>query len=99
MTWRRMSSRRALAFAYQVALGGDELPPEFAPFPPAVVGGVVAKAEKQGEDDAEDGEADYGRGGQVKPMVVRADAQQERHARQQQHGGQDFGEYGAAPCE
>ena len=32
-------------------------------------------------------------------MVVRADAQQERHARQQQHGGQDFGEDGAAPCE
>ena len=32
-------------------------------------------------------------------MVVRADAQQERHARQQQHGGQNFGEDGAAPCE
>ena len=35
-----------LAFADKVALGGDELPPEFAPFPPAVVAGVVAKAEK-----------------------------------------------------
>ena len=77
--------------ARQIADVEDQLPPQLARFPPALVGRVAAKAQVQGQGDAEDGEGREAEIAQVPPQVPDRPYDRRRVQTEAQHVGQDAG--------